>query len=266
MEEPVKGNRPGTEVVAGFPVDQHGYQGCLELVNLWLTEVPPPASSGRYFVCANPYSLETARSDQDFGQAIRDADLVIPDGVGVVLASRLAGGSIRKRVTGTMLFLGVCELLDARGGSVYFVGSTEPVLERMAGRLAADYPRIRIAGMTSPPFAPSIPPRVNERLIDDINRTGPDVVWVGMTAPKQEKWIHQNRSRLRAKLFGPIGAAFDFYAGTVKRPSHWFQDHGLEWLPRLLREPRRLWRRNFVSAPKFLARAVLDARFRDDIR
>jgi N-acetylglucosaminyldiphosphoundecaprenol N-acetyl-beta-D-mannosaminyltransferase len=253
------------ERIAGFPVTSADLTQCLAVVEEWL-EAAARQPASRYFVCANPHSLEIARADRDFAMAISDADLVIPDGVGVVVASRLTGGRIRERVTGTMLFLGVSELLNARAGSVYFLGSTEPVLDRIGERFAVDYPDVRIAGMTSPPFAPSIPPRANDRLIDDINSAGPDVVWVGMTAPKQEKWIHQNRSRVHAKLLGPIGAAFDFYAGTVKRPSPWFQDHGLEWFPRLLREPGRLWRRNVVSAPKFFARAVLGARFRDDVR
>ena len=255
-------NRAGAETLAGFAVDQAGYDQCLRRVDSWLMETRHGVARGRYFVCANPHSLETARADPEFAKAIEDADLVIPDGIGVVIASRLAGGGIRERVTGMMLFLGVSELLNARRGSVYFLGSTELVLERIANRLSVDYPRIRTAGMASPPFASAIPQDVNDRVIDDINRAKPDVVWVGMTAPKQEKWIHQNRARVHAKVLGPIGAAFDFYAGTVRHSPPLFRDHGLEWLPRLLREPRRLWRRNFVSAPKFLGRALLDARFR----
>ena len=254
--------RAGAELVTGFSVDRAGYEQCLRRVETWLTETRQDVAGGRYFVCANPHSLEMARADPQFARAIEDADLVIPDGIGVVLASRLAGGAIRERVTGTMLFLGVSGLLNARGGSVYFLGSAQPVLERITSRLSLEYPRIRIVGAVSPPFAPSIPPDVNDRIVNDINAARPDVVWVGMTAPKQEKWIHQNRALVHAGLLGPIGGAFDFYAGTVTRSSPWFRDHGLEWLPRLLRDPRRLWRRSFVSAPRFLSRALLDARFR----
>lgn len=250
------------ELVTGFPVTTRGPGDCLAVLDSWLSEGGRRTGGAHYFVCANPHSLEMARADPQFAKAIEDADLVIPDGIGVVLASRLAGGAIRERVTGMMLFLGVSGLLNARGGSVYFLGSAQPVLERIASRLSLEYPRIRIAGAVSPPFAPSIPPDLNDRIVNEINAARPDVVWVGMTAPKQEKWIHQNRSLVHAGLLGPIGGAFDFYAGTLTRSSPWFQNHGLEWLPRLLREPRRLWRRSFVSAPRFLSRAILDARFR----
>ena len=112
--------------------------------------------------------------------------------------------------------------------------------------------------MISPPFASSIPSDVNDRIVNAINLAEPDVVWVGMTAPKQEKWIHQNRGRVHTRLLGPIGAAFDFYAGTVRQSSPWFREHGLEWLPRLLRQPGKLWRRNLVSNPMFLARVILE--------
>lgn len=246
-----------TESVAGFQVTTAPFQVCLAGIATWLDG--PPDACGRYFVCANPHSLELARTDAAFAAAIDEADLVVPDGIGVVIASRLRGGSIRERVTGTMLFLGVCGLLDARGGSVYLLGSTDAVLAGMAKRLATEYPRVRIAGTASPPFAPSVADEVNERVVDAINAARPDVVWVGMTAPKQEKWVHQNRRRLHARLLGPVGAVFDFYAGTVKPSPPWFRDHGLEWLPRLVREPGRLWRRSVVSAPRFLARAVLGA-------
>ena len=88
-------------------------------------------------------------------------------------------------------------------------------------------------------------------MIGAVNRAGPDVLWVGMTAPKQEKWIYENRDKLHVKLIAAVGAVFDFYTGNVKRSHPWFLEHGLEWLPRLLQEPRRLWRRTFISAPVF---------------
>ena len=101
---------------------------------------------------------------------------------------------------------------------------------------------------------------INQKMIEAINRVKPDVLWVGMTAPKQEKWIYQNKDKLDVKFIGAIGAVFDFYAGTKKRSQPFFQKIGLEWLPRLLGEPRRLWHRNFVSNPVFLMR-VLRQRF-----
>jgi N-acetylglucosaminyldiphosphoundecaprenol N-acetyl-beta-D-mannosaminyltransferase len=95
------------------------------------------------------------------------------------------------------------------------------------------------------------PPGETRAMIEAVNRAGPDVLWVGMTAPKQEKWIYQNKDKLNVKFIGAVGAVFDFYAGNVKRSHSWFLKHGLEWLPRLLQEPRRLWRRSFISAPVF---------------
>ena len=112
--------------------------------------------------------------------------------------------------------------------------------------------------MYSPPFKEVFSEEENRAMIEAVNRAGPDVLWVGMTAPKQEKWIYQNKDRLNVKFIGAIGAVFDFYAGTVKRPHPWFLDHGLEWLPRLLGEPRRLWKRMFVSAPLFMARVFAE--------
>jgi N-acetylglucosaminyldiphosphoundecaprenol N-acetyl-beta-D-mannosaminyltransferase len=246
-----------SESVAGFRVTTAPFPVCLAGIAAWLD--CPPAAGGRYFVCANPHSLELARVDAAFAAAIDEADLVVPDGIGVVIASRLRGGAIGARVTGSMIFAGVNGLLNSRGGSVYLVGSTVDVLDRMRARLADEFPGIRVAGLTAPPFGRSMPDEANERIVDAVNAARPDVVWVGMTAPKQEKWIHQNRHRLRVGLLGPVGAVFDFYAGTVKPSPPWFRDHGLEWLPRLIREPGRLWRRSVVSAPRFLARAVLGA-------
>lgn len=249
-----------TERFVGYQVTTRAYECCLDLIGSWLNDRRDEAQRGRYFVCANPHSLEVARKDGEFSKAFAAADLVVPDGFGIVLASRLSKGNIRERVTGTMLFLGVCRALNVGGGSFYFLGSKEATLDRIVKRLAAEYPNIRVVGTCSPPFAEEFSAETDNGMVENINRANPDVLWVGMTAPKQEKWIFRNRNRINARLLGPIGAAFDFYAGTVKYPSPWFREHGLEWLPRLLRQPRRLWRRNLVSGPMFLARVLLDRR------
>jgi N-acetylglucosaminyldiphosphoundecaprenol N-acetyl-beta-D-mannosaminyltransferase len=122
--------------------------------------------------------------------------------------------------------------------------------------MQADFPHVEVAGTHSPPFRPEPSRDDTEEMIERVNASGADVLWVGMTAPKQEKWIHDNRHRLDVSFAGPIGAVFDFYAGNVRRAGPAWQRLGLEWLPRLVQEPRRLWRRNLVSTPAFLFRTV----------
>jgi N-acetylglucosaminyldiphosphoundecaprenol N-acetyl-beta-D-mannosaminyltransferase len=124
--------------------------------------------------------------------------------------------------------------------------------------MESDFPNIRVVGTFSPPFKEEFSHAENLMMIETINRAKPDVVWIGMTAPKQEKWTYENREKLDVKVLGPVGAVFDFYTGNVKRPPKIFQEWGLEWLPRFFREPRRLWRRNLISNPKFILQAIRD--------
>lgn len=242
------------EEILGFPVTTADVGACLDLISEWVRS----SSQGRYFVCVNPHSVEIARQDRIFAQALIEADLAVPDGVGIALASRILGGAIRGRITGSDIFWGLNARLNERGGtSAFFLGSTPENLERIAGRMARDYPRIRVAGLYAPPFADSFGERQSRDMIEAVNSAAPDVLWVGMTAPKQEKWVWQHRAQLEARFIGPVGAVFDFFTGRVQRSHSVFQRMGLEWLPRLLQEPRRLWRRNFVSNPRFLARVLL---------
>jgi len=115
-----------------------------------------------------------------------------------------------------------------------------------------EYPNIAVAGTYSPPFKDDFSKVENDKIISEINKVHPDILWIGMTAPKQEKWAYLNRCKLDVKFIGPVGAFFDFFTGKIKRSHPWFQRHGLEWLLRLMREPRRLWRRNFISNPLFM--------------
>lgn len=205
-----------------------------------------------WLACLNPHSYVLALSDRKFSDALRDADWLIPDGIGLVLASRWLRGGIRERVTGSDIFSGVHERLSQRGGySVFFLGSTEETLAEIRAQMRTDFPDLRVAGTYSPPFSTAYTAQENEAIVAAVNLAAPDVLWVGMTAPKQEKWIFENRARLNVKFAGAVGAVFDFYSGRVKRSHPVFQRLGLEWLPRLIREPRRLWRRMFVSAPWF---------------
>jgi N-acetylglucosaminyldiphosphoundecaprenol N-acetyl-beta-D-mannosaminyltransferase len=217
----------------------------------------------RVVACANPHSLIEARSDPCFARALREADLLIPDGAGILLAGRALGTAFAERVAGTEFFRGFSDRAAAAGGvSYFFLGSTDDVLERIRQRLAAEYPAIGFAGKLSPPFKDRFDDADNAHMVDAINAARPDVLWVGMTAPKQELWLAENRSRIRVPLAGAIGAVFDFYAGTKARAPAWVCDMGLEWLPRLVREPRRLWRRNFVSTPRFVGAVLAQSFFR----
>jgi len=218
----------------------------------------------RYLACLNPHSLVVAKDDPVFSEALHATDWLVPDGAGVLLASRFLGCPVHERITGSDVFYGLHDRLNLQGGgSIFFLGSTEEILAEIRQRMAKDYPNLRVAGTFSPPYKPEFTPEELDGMIDAINAARPDVLWVGMTAPKQEKWIHQNRHRLQVKFIGAIGAVFDFYTGFVMRSHPVFQKLGLEWLPRLLQEPRRLWRRMLISAPIFLWH-VLKAKIRWD--
>ena len=202
--------------------------------------------------CANPHSLIEAESDSEFDNALHNADILLPDGAGIILAAKVLDLPIKERVAGNEFFIGLNEKSKGERIKYYFLGSTEKVLSLIKERLNREYPHIEIVGIYSPPFKTAFTDEDNKKMIDAINTAKPDVLWVGMTAPKQEKWIYQNREELQIPFACAIGAVFDFYAGTHDRAPQWVCNMGLEWLPRLLNDPVRLWRRNFVSTPLFL--------------
>lgn len=246
-----------TENILGYHVVCMPPEQCCQQVESWITG----DTEQKVFVCANPHSLVMAREDTTFQHAIHTADLVTPDGAGIILASKLLGGRIRQRVTGSDIFWGLSDRLNKAGSkSYFFLGSNDATLTAIQEKMAKEYPGVRFAGSYSPPYKPAFSEEDSRKMVEAVNNASPDVLWVGMTAPKQEKWIYQHRDQLNVKFIGAIGAVFDFYVGNVKRSHPVFQQMGLEWLPRLLQEPRRLFRRNFISSPLFVA-MVLAQRF-----
>ena len=199
----------------------------------------------------NPHSYVTAKSDPLFEEALRASDILLPDGSGIVLAARQISNAQILKIAGSDLHIHLLEMLNKEGGSVFYMGASQKTLDAIHERIAREYPHVRV-GSYSPPFKPVFSEEENEAIIEKVNAFKPDVLFVGMTAPKQEKWLHAFKERLDFKIAASIGAVFDFYAGTIARPSQFWIDLHLEWLPRLLKEPRRLWRRNFVSTPLFL--------------
>lgn len=200
----------------------------------------------------NPHSYCVAKKDAIFRASLEGADILIPDGVGVVWASKFLYGKRIKKISGYDLHLHFLNLLHKQGGGkVFYLGASESTLSKIKEKLAREFPKINVETL-SPPYKQEFSKEENLSMIQAINAFAPDLLFVGMTAPKQEKWLLEHKYCLEAKVMCAIGAVFDFYAGTVKRPSRFWVDLGLEWFPRFIKEPKRLWRRNLVSTPQFI--------------
>lgn len=202
----------------------------------------------------NAFSYDNARKDVLFSEALQKGDVLIPDGISIVKACRFlnAKSQPKERIAGWDLFEYEMGKLNRVGGKVMFLGSSDAVLNLIRQRVAEKYPKIEV-DTYSPPYKPEFSDEDNEAMISAINHSNPDLLWIGMTAPKQEKWAYTHLNRLDVHChIGTIGAVFDFFAGTVKRAPERWQRAGLEWLYRLLSEPRRMCRRYFIGNAKFI--------------
>jgi N-acetylglucosaminyldiphosphoundecaprenol N-acetyl-beta-D-mannosaminyltransferase len=209
--------------------------------------------------CINPHSYVVSLDNLVFSQALSAADWLVPDGAGIVWASRLLGGRIRERVTGSDLFHSLNTRMNAVNGfSVFFLGATEETLSLIQKRFAFDYPNVHVSGLYSPPFKNHFSVAENASMLEAINTASPDVLWVGMSSPKQDIWLYENHDKLNVGFAAAIGAVFDFYTGKAKRAPRFFQQIGLEWFVRSIQEPRRLWRRHYVNAPIFVWHVIRD--------
>ena len=202
----------------------------------------------------NAHSYNTALKDKAFAEALTKGDVLIPDGTSIVKACRWLKTKSRpeERIAGWDLFVFEMNKLNSKGGKCFFMGSSPKVLNLIKERAAVDYPNITVETY-SPPYKPEFSKEDNRAIIKAINRANPDLLWIGMTAPKQEKWTYTHWHELDIHCHvGTIGAVFDFFAGTYQRAPKWWQKHSLEWLYRLLKEPHRMWRRYIIGNPLFL--------------
>jgi len=204
----------------------------------------------------NPHSYVTAKEDNAFMEALQASDTLLPDGSGIVMAAKQINGESIQKIAGSNLHVYLLSELNKIGGSVFYMGASQNTLDSISARIAKEYSNVKV-GSYSPPFKPEFLEEDNNTIISRVNAFNPDILFIGMTAPKQEKWLHVHQEELNFKIASSIGAVFDFYAGTVVRPSPFWINIHLEWLPRLLKEPKRLWKRNFVSTPLFLIDMML---------
>lgn len=202
----------------------------------------------------NAHSYNTALKDAFFAEALMKGDALIPDGASIVMACRRLKAKSQpiERIAGWDLFSMEMERLNRKGGTCFFMGSSEKVLKLIREKGQTVYPNIRIETY-SPPYKPEFSEEENREIIEAINRANPDLLWIGMTAPKQEKWAYRHWKELDIHCHcGTIGAVFDFFAGTMERAPLWWQEHSLEWLYRLLKEPKRMWRRYIIGNTLFI--------------
>ena len=225
-----------------------------------LTRIP----DGKVLInTVNAHSFNTAQKDKLFAAALKNGDYLIPDGASILMACKWlkTKSQPKERIAGWDLFSFEMDRLERKSEErkvngeklrVMFMGSSEKVLAKIREKAAVDYPNLDVVTY-SPPYKPEFSDEDNKAIIKAINDADPDLLWIGMTAPKQEKWTYSHWNELNIHCHvGTIGAVFDFYAGTAKRAPKRWQDHSLEWFYRLCIEPKRMWRRYLLGNPLFL--------------
>lgn len=241
--------------VLGVKVASISMEAAAEMVHQWCCEEVPPGGP-RYLCATSVHGVIEGQRDAAFRRILNRAALVLPDGMPLVWFGRLQGCRTMQRVYGP----GFMEQVLARtaGTAVrhFFYGGRPGVAADLARRMSARFPGLQVAGTYFPPFR-TLTQGELEIVAATINEVCPDIVWVGLSTPKQERWIDEVRARLRAKVLVSVGAAFDYHTGRLRQAPAWVQRAGLEWLFRLVQEPRRLWRRYAANNPHFLGLAVL---------
>jgi N-acetylglucosaminyldiphosphoundecaprenol N-acetyl-beta-D-mannosaminyltransferase len=199
----------------------------------------------------NQYSYCLAEKDTEFKTALQNSDILLPDGIAIVAAVRLLEGQKITKIAGADLHHHLLIRLNKEAGKCFYLGSSANTLQKIKDRLSVEFPTVQVRTF-SPSYKAEFSESENAEMIGAVNDFAPDVLFIGMTAPKQEKWAHAYKEQLNAQIICSIGAVFDFYAGTVERPNAIWINLGLEWFIRLLKEPRRMWKRYLYYGPVFI--------------
>jgi N-acetylglucosaminyldiphosphoundecaprenol N-acetyl-beta-D-mannosaminyltransferase len=236
--------------VLGVPIDVLTKEAAVARIADWASR-----RESRAVCICNVHSVVTAQQNPAFMLALVQSDMRTPDGAPVAWLMRRVGAPEQRRVAGPDLMVAYIAHACTTGESVFLYGSTEDTLSQLQTALLRRWPTLRIAGALAPPFR-ELTPDEDLRIVQDINASGAGTVWVGLGCPKQELWMAAHRGRVQAVMVG-VGAAFEFASGKQRRAPAWMRNAGLEWLYRLVREPRRLWRRYLVTNTAFVISAAL---------
>jgi len=235
--------------VIGAPIDVVYWGGAIATLLRWAA-----ARESRYVCACNVHSVVTAQGDERLAASVRGADMVVPDGSPVAWLMRKTGVAAQQRVSGPDLMWRYFAAAAIYGESVFLLGGEQDTLTLLEARVKATFPGLRVVGTYSPPFR-TLNAEEDAALVRMLNDSGASTIWVALGCPKQEIWMAEHRDRVRSVMVG-VGAAFGFHAGTVRRAPQWVQRLSLEWLHRLLSEPRRLWRRYLTTNTLFLVAAA----------
>ena len=237
--------------VLGVKVSAIDIPAALDIINNWVQ-----TGKQNYVTITGVHGVMESQRSPKIREIHNEAGLVTPDGMPLVWVSHLRGFKQVKRVYGPDLMLAVCNASAEHGYRHFFYGGNNGVGDMLAERLREKYPQLQVVGTYSPPFRP-LTAEEDQAIVDQINQAKPDIVWVGLSTPKQELWMSSHLGRVNAPVMIGVGAAFDFHAGLKKQAPAWMQKRGLEWLFRLVTEPRRLWKRYFLNNPSFIALIVM---------
>jgi N-acetylglucosaminyldiphosphoundecaprenol N-acetyl-beta-D-mannosaminyltransferase len=234
--------------VLGSRVHLASMQDTLDVMQVWIESGERRC---RRVTVTGFHGLWEAHKDAVLREILNSAELWVPDGIAPVWVARLKGHGRVARVSGAEIMQGFFERANLQGYSSYFYGDTEETLGALRRTLEARHPGHRVVGTYSPPFR-ALTPEEDEAIVERINAAKPDVLWVGLGMPKQDRWIYERRHRLKVPVAVGVGAAFAFVARTVQRCPEWMGRWGVEWVYRFLREPKKLWRRDLIDGPCFL--------------
>lgn len=236
-------SRNNSALLAGVRIDSDSF---VDVVAKTLERVAQ-AGPMDYIVTPNAHHIMLLQDDVRLREIYEHAFLVVPDGVPLLWAARCLNQPLNGRVNGTDLFEQLCSIAARRNLTVFLLGGREGAADVAAAKLRERHPDIKILGTYCPPFGFECDPAECERIIERINEARPDLLFVGLGAPKQEYWMYDNRFRVRAQMALGIGVSFEFVGGIVARAPRWMQVSGLEWFFRLITEPKRMWKRYLVG-------------------
>lgn len=243
-ERPTDRPHPRVDVL-GIHVSVTDMDDTVETFARWI------AWGERHLVCVSDMnSVLHARADEHLTEVYNNSGLTVADGMPLVWAGKRAGFDRMARVCGPDLLERVMAEAAERGWSQYFYGGADGVAEQLRENFVGRHPGLQVAGAYSPPYR-ALTEAEDAEIVDRLNEAKPDIIWVGLGAPKQERWMAEHRDRLDAAILIGVGAAFDFHTGRLDRAPGWMQRSGLEWSYRLYKEPRRLWRRYVLGIPRF---------------